>query len=150
MTPNHKILCMLTSRFNFTCRRRAFIVAHVFGDPLSRYTCRSRFPQNPGIFQVWQQYRATPPVKGPIAPVALELPRVSHVKLPLNRCRATGGCSSYTCGCRADSQAGQEVPALENHDLSCFGRRGPNLAQEQKRPLGVGSSTRNDFGGLPL
>ena len=68
---------------------------------VSRYTCRSRCPQNPGVFQVWQQYRATPPLKGPVAPVALELPEVSHVKLPLKRCRATGGCSSYTWGCRA-------------------------------------------------
>ena len=33
------------------------IVAHVCGDPLSRYTCRNRFPQNPGDFQV----RYTPP-----------------------------------------------------------------------------------------
>ena len=32
------------------------IVAHVCGDPcratVSRYTCHSRFPQNPGIYQV--------------------------------------------------------------------------------------------------
>ena len=41
------------------------------------------------------------PLKGPVAPVALERPRVSHIKLSLKRCRATGGCSSYTCGCRA-------------------------------------------------
>ena len=26
--------------------------AHVCGDPLSRNTCRSRFPQNLGVFQV--------------------------------------------------------------------------------------------------
>ena len=36
------------------------IVAHVCRDPLSCYMCRSRFPQNPGLFQVQQQYRATP------------------------------------------------------------------------------------------
>ena len=36
-----------------------------------------------------------------VTPVTLQLPGVSHVKLPLKRCRATGGCSSYTCGCRA-------------------------------------------------
>ena len=29
--------------------------------------------------------------KRPVAPVALQLPGVSHVKLPLKRCRATGG-----------------------------------------------------------
>ena len=28
------------------------MVAHVCGHPLSRYTCRSRFPQNPGVAQV--------------------------------------------------------------------------------------------------
>ena len=40
--------------------------------PLSRYTCRSRFPQNPGVFQVLQRYRATPPLKSPVAPVTLQ------------------------------------------------------------------------------
>ena len=30
------------------------------------------------------------PRKGPVAPVAHELPGVLHVKLPLRRCRATG------------------------------------------------------------
>ena len=30
--------------------------------------------------------------------VALELPRVSHVKLPLRRCRATGGCGATLAG----------------------------------------------------
>ena len=42
-----------------------------------------------------------PPKKGPVAPVVLQLLGVSHVKLLLKRCRATRGCSSYTCGCRA-------------------------------------------------
>ena len=41
------------------------------------------------------------PLRNPVAPVALQLPGVSHVKLPLKRCRATGGCRSYTCGCDA-------------------------------------------------
>ena len=74
------------------------IVAHVCGEPLSRYRGRSRFPQNPGGFSgVAAVSRYTPPpLEGPVAPVALELPGVSHVKLPLKRCRATGGCSSYT------------------------------------------------------
>ena len=40
-------------------------------------------------------------LKGLVAPVTLELPGVLHVKLPLTRYRATGGCSSYTCGCCA-------------------------------------------------
>ena len=69
---------------------------------VSRYTCRSRFPQNPGFFRCSSNIALhPPPLKGPVAPVALELPGVSHVKLPLKWCRATWGCSSYTCGCRA-------------------------------------------------
>ena len=43
----------------------------------------------------------TTPLKNPVAPVSLQLSVSSQVKLPLKRCRATGGCSSYTCGCRA-------------------------------------------------
>ena len=72
----------------------------VCGDP-RRATCvalhcRSRFPQNPGVFQVRQRCRATPPLKNHVVPVALQLSGVSHVKLPLKRCRATRGCSSCT------------------------------------------------------
>ena len=40
-------------------------------------------------------------LKNPVAPVALQLPVVWHVKPPLKRCRATGLFISYTCGCRA-------------------------------------------------
>ena len=58
-----------------------------------------QIPQNPGFFfQVQQQYRATPPLKGPVAPVALELLGVSHVKLPLKKCRATGGVAATLVG----------------------------------------------------
>ena len=82
------------------------IVAHVCGDPLSRYTCRAtRVAAD--ILRILGFFRCSssialhpPPLKGPVAPVVLERPGVSHVKLPLKRCRATGGCSSYTCGCR--------------------------------------------------
>ena len=44
----------------------------------------------------------SPPPKGPVAPVTLQLPGVSHVKLPLKKCCATvqGGVAA-TCGCRA-------------------------------------------------
>ena len=35
-------------------------------------------------------------LEGPVAPVALELPEVSQVKVPLKGCRATGECHSYT------------------------------------------------------
>ena len=41
---------------------------------------------------------AAPPLRGPVAPVALELPGVSHVKLPLKRCRATGGVAATLAG----------------------------------------------------
>ena len=37
-----------------------------------------------------------PPLKGPVAPVALELPGVSHVKLPLKGCRSTRGGAAAT------------------------------------------------------
>ena len=72
------------------------IVAHRVRGP--------RFPQISSEFWGFSGVAtviALHPPKGPVAPVALELPLVSHVKLPLKRCRATGGCSNYTCGCRA-------------------------------------------------
>ena len=82
------------------------IVAHACGDPLSRYTCRATrvaadFLRILGFFRCSSSIALHPPLKGPVAPVAFERPGVSHVKLPLKRRRATGGCSSYTCGCRA-------------------------------------------------
>ena len=54
-----------------------------------------------------------PSLKNPVAPVALQLPGVSHGKLPLKRCRATGGSSSYTCGCRATLCNYDYEPALD-------------------------------------
>ena len=48
-----------------------------------------------------QEKRATPPEKGPVAPTFSALEGVSHFKLPLGRCRGTGGCHSYTVACRA-------------------------------------------------
>ena len=94
---------LIVCKLPVTC---LFIVAYVCGDPLSRYTCRAThvaadFLRIQGFSSVAAVSRYTPPQKGPVAPVDLELPGVSHVKLPLKRCRATGGCSSYTCGCRA-------------------------------------------------
>ena len=156
------------------------------GDPLSRYACRSRFPQNPGVFfrcssssalQPPYQGRKIQPkkpptpinptenslrkqfaqtlsacllfnlkergrtictnspenclrklfslgwvvfevgfspltLKGPVAPVAFELPGVSHVKLPLKRCRATGGVAATLAGvalhCATETAASKE------------------------------------------
>ena len=63
------------------CLKRCF--GHVCGDPLSR-----GFPLNPGVFQgLAAVSRHTP--KGHVAPVALQLPRVSHAKLALKTCRTT-------------------------------------------------------------
>ena len=76
----------------------SFIVAHVCGDPLSRYACRTTrvaadFLRILGFFRCSSGIALNPPPqKNPAAPVALQLPGVSHVKLPLRRCRATGGC----------------------------------------------------------
>ena len=71
------------------------LVAHVCGEPLSRYTCRATCVRA-DFLRILGSFRCSSsislhPLKGPVAPVALELPGVSHVKLPLKRCRATGG-----------------------------------------------------------
>ena len=67
------------------------IVAHVCGDPLSRYTCpAARVAADFLRILRFSRYRTTPPPLT-VAPVALQLPRVSHVKLPLKRCCAAGG-----------------------------------------------------------
>ena len=68
------------------------MVAHVRGDPVScRATrCRSRYFLAFSCIAVVS--RSTPSV----APVVCQLPRVSHVKPPLQKCRFTGGCGSYT------------------------------------------------------
>ena len=64
------------------------LVADVCGDPLLRYTvsrsmssCRSRFPV---FFPGWSSESDVVP-HVPVAPVARQLPGVSHVKLPLKR-----------------------------------------------------------------
>ena len=48
------------------------LVAHVCWYPpvalhVLRYTCRNRFPQNSGVFQVQQRYRATCPHEKPLS-----------------------------------------------------------------------------------
>ena len=63
------------------------------------------------------------PLKSPVAPVALQLPGVSHVKLPLKSVAPQGGCSSYTCGCRATLCNYACTKALENPTCgTCFGK----------------------------
>ena len=63
------------------------------------------FPRCRGVSQV---NRATPPQKGPVAPTVSALKGVSHFKLLLGRCRATGGCRSHTVACR--DTLGHPVP----------------------------------------
>ena len=100
---------------------------------MSRYICRSRSPQNPGAFRV----AAVTHYTRPVAPVALQLPGVSHVELPLKRCRATRGCSSYTYGCRA---------TLRNHAGWCLFHLREITESRQKRG-GWGQETYHRWGG---
>ena len=44
------------------------------------------------------RYRAPPPLESAVAPVALQLPGVSHVKLPLKMRRATGDVAATLAG----------------------------------------------------
>ena len=70
--------------------------------PLSCYTCRAtRVAADVLGFSCMAVVSHYSPLKGPVAPIARKLPRVSHVKLPLKRCCTTGGCSNYTCEYRA-------------------------------------------------
>ena len=105
-----------------------WVVAHVCGDPLSRCTCRATrvaadFLRILRFFRCSSSIASHPPLKGPVAPVTLALPGVSHVKLPLKRCRATGGCSSYTCRCRATwlwHRTNLAMDCSQQHLLSSF------------------------------
>ena len=63
------------------------------------------------------------PLRSPVAPVALELPGVSHVELSLKRCRATGSVAATLAGVALHcptmmlSLKGRRQP---NQKLSCF------------------------------
>ena len=62
---------------------------------------------------------------------------MSHVNLPLKRCCATGGCSSYTCGCRATLCNYGVYPSLGHsfaHPL--FGGRVADAPQHTSGPNG--------------
>ena len=82
------------------------LVAHVCGDPLSRYTCRAT-----RVAADFLDFRAfcrcsTGVALHPLKILVSHLPppwcrKVSHRNLGLKRCRATRGCRSYSCGCRA-------------------------------------------------
>ena len=82
------------------------VVAHDCGYPLSRYTCRAK-----GVAADFLDFRAfcrcsTGVMLHPLKLLVSHLPpplapEVSHRNLGLKRCRATRGCRSYSCGCRA-------------------------------------------------
>ena len=72
----------------------------VRGPPVALHVSQQISSQSWGFSGVAAVSRYTP-LKRPCCTCRSSTPGVSHVKLPLKRCRATRGCSSYTCGCRA-------------------------------------------------
>ena len=93
-------------------RVRGFPVALHF----SCYTCCSRFP---GSLFMKRSDIALNPRKGTCRTGRVSTAGVSHVKLPLTRCWATGECSSYTCKCDAAlcNQGFQMCPDLFRFSL---------------------------------
>ena len=82
------------------------LVAHDCGYPLSRYTCRAtRVAADFLDFIAFRRCStgvALHPLKILVSHLLPPLCReVSHRNLGLKRCRATRGCRSYSCGCRA-------------------------------------------------
>ena len=82
------------------------LVAHDCGYPLSRYTCRAtRVAADFLDFTAFCRCStgvALHPLKILVSHLSPPWCReVSHRNLGLKRCRATRGCSSYSCGCRA-------------------------------------------------
>ena len=89
----------------FRITSRWALVAHDCGYPLSRYTCRAtrvaadfldfiafcRCSTGVALHPLKIWCRTSPPL----------CQEVSHRNLGLKRCRATRGCRSYSCGCRA-------------------------------------------------
>ena len=74
------------------------LVACVCGDPCRATRVAADFLRILGFCGCSSNIALHPPLKGPVAPVALELPGVSHVKLPLKRCRATRGVAATLAG----------------------------------------------------
>ena len=82
------------------------VVARDCGYPVSRYTCRAtRVAADFLDFRAFCRCStgvALHPQKILASPLPPPLaPEVSHRNLGLKRCRATRGCRSYSCGCRA-------------------------------------------------
>ena len=81
------------------------LVAHDCGYPLSRYTCRAtRVAADFLDFIAFCRCStgvALHPLKISVSHPPPLCREVSHRNLGLKRCRATRGCRSYSCGCRA-------------------------------------------------
>ena len=81
------------------------LVAHDCGYPLSRYTCRAT--RVAADFLDFREFCrcSTGVALHPLKILVYLAPplsqEVSHRNLGLKRCRATLGCRSYSCGCRA-------------------------------------------------
>ena len=95
-SKNHVMLSF--SRFS--------LVAHDCGYPLSRYTCRATrvaadFLDFRAFCRCSTGVALHPPKHFGVAPPPPVCREVSHRNLGLKRCRATRGCRSYSCGCRA-------------------------------------------------
>ena len=86
--------------------RNIFLVAHDCGYPLSRYTCRATRVAADFLDFIAFCRCSTGVALHPLKILVSHLPpplcrEVSHRNLGLKRCRATRGCRSYSCGCRA-------------------------------------------------
>ena len=68
---------------------------------MSRYTCRSWFPGFIAFCRCSTGVALHPLKNFGVAPPPPLCREVSHRNLGLKRCRATRGCRSYSCGCRA-------------------------------------------------
>ena len=82
------------------------LVAHDCGYPLSRYTCRATRVAADFLDFIAFCRCSTGVALHPLKILVSHLPpplcrEVSHRNLGLKRCRATRGCRSYSCGCRA-------------------------------------------------
>ena len=81
------------------------LVAHDCGYPLSRYTCRATRVAADFLDFIAFCRCSTGVALHPLKILVSHLPplcrEVSHRILGLKRCRATRGCRSYSCGCRA-------------------------------------------------
>ena len=82
------------------------LVAHDCGYALSRYTCRATRVAADCLDFIAFCRCSTGVALHPLKILVSHLPpplcrEVSHRNLDLKRCRATRGCRSYSCGCRA-------------------------------------------------